>query len=60
MKKKKLLNLLKKDFEIDELKNIYLKAGSDWFDSGSDKIGSGFVEVVLPSEEQSVALKQSD
>ena len=36
--------------EIDELKNIYLKAGSDWFDSGSDKIGSGFVEVVPPSE----------
>ncbi len=36
--------------KIDELESIFLRSGSPWWESGGDKIGSGYVEVVPPSE----------
>ena len=36
--------------KIDELESVFLRSGSPWWESGGDKIGSGYVEVVPPSE----------
>ena len=36
--------------QIDELESVFLRSGSPWWESGGDKIGSGYVEVVPPSE----------
>ena len=36
--------------EIDELSSVYLRAGSNWWDRGADKIGSGFIEIAPPYE----------
>jgi len=36
--------------QIDELQSVFLRSGSNWWESGGDKIGSGYVEVVEPSE----------
>ena len=36
--------------QIDELSSVYLRAGSNWWDRGADKIGSGFIEVAPPYE----------
>ena len=32
--------------KIEELQSVYLRAGTEWWRSGSDKVGSGFVEIV--------------
>ena len=36
--------------QIDELESVFLRSGSPWWERGGDKIGSGYVEVVEPSE----------
>jgi len=36
--------------KIDELESVFLRSGSPWWESGGDKIGSGYVEVVPPSQ----------
>ena len=36
--------------EIDQLSSVYLRAGSNWWDRGADKIGSGFIEIAPPYE----------
>ena len=36
--------------QIDELESVFLRSGSPWWESGGDKIGSGYVEVVPPAE----------
>ena len=36
--------------KINELESVFLRSGSPWWESGGDKIGSGYVEVVPPSE----------
>ena len=40
----------KRLLKIDELESVFLRSGSPWWESGGDKIGSGYVEVVPPSE----------
>ena len=36
--------------QIEELESVFLRSGSPWWERGGDKIGSGYVEVVEPSE----------
>ena len=36
--------------QIDELESVFLRSGSPWWERGGDKIGSGYVEVVEPSQ----------
>ena len=40
--------------EIDELHSVYLRAGTEWWNAGADKIGGGFVEVA-PASERSIS-----
>ena len=39
---------------IDELNSVYLRAGTEWWNAGADKIGGGFVEVA-PASERSIS-----
>jgi multidrug efflux pump len=39
---------------IDELHSVYLRAGTEWWNAGADKIGGGFVEVA-PASERSIS-----
>ena len=39
-----------KFLEINELSSVYLRAGSNWWNRGADKVGSGFIEVAPPYE----------
>ena len=43
-------NIEKKFLETDGVGSVYLRAGTEWWNSGADKIGGGYVEVALPSE----------
>lgn len=55
LEKKEIIESIENEvLKIKELKSVYLKAGSRWWDGGSDKIGSGFVEVV-PASERSIS-----
>ena len=55
LEKKEIIESIENEvLKIEELKSVYLKAGSRWWDGGSDKIGSGFVEVV-PASERSIS-----
>ena len=45
---------------IEELSSTYLRSGSDWWNSGSDKIGGGFVEIAPPSERSITGLEVVD
>ena len=37
-------------FKIEGIKNVYLRSGSDWWESGADRIGGGFIETLEPSQ----------
>jgi len=43
-------NIEKKFLETEGVGSVYLRAGTEWWNSGADKIGGGYVEVALPSE----------
>ena len=45
---------------IDELSSTYLRSGSDWWNSGADKIGGGFVEIASPSKRSISGLEVVD
>ena len=36
--------------EVDGIKNVYLRSGSNWWQSGADRIGGGFIETLEPSQ----------
>ena len=36
--------------KIEGIKNVYLRSGSDWWESGADRIGGGFIETLEPSQ----------
>ena len=31
--------------EVEGIKNVYLRSGSNWWESGSDRVGGGFIEM---------------
>ena len=39
-----------KFLKIEGIKNVYLRSGSDWWESGADRIGGGFIETLEPSQ----------
>jgi multidrug efflux pump len=43
-------NIERKFLETEGVGSVYLRAGTEWWNSGADKIGGGYVEVALPSE----------
>ena len=43
-------NIEKKFLETEGVGSVYLRAGTEWWNSGADKIGGGYVEGALPSE----------
>ena len=49
-KQKKLLNRLKSVFKSRRYKNVYLRSGTNWWQSGADRIGGGFIETLEPSQ----------
>ena len=36
--------------EVQGIKNVYLRSGTNWWESGADRIGGGFVETLEPSQ----------
>tara|TARA_B100000965_G_scaffold105660_1_gene87158 strand:- start:411 stop:1904 length:1494 start_codon:yes stop_codon:yes gene_type:complete len=36
--------------EVEGIKNVYLRSGSNWWESGSDRVGGGFIETLEPSQ----------
>jgi len=36
--------------KVDGIKNVYLRSGSNWWQSGADRIGGGFIETLEPSQ----------
>jgi len=36
--------------EVEGIKNVYLRSGSNWWQSGADRIGGGFIETLEPSQ----------
>lgn len=52
---KEIIEIVEDRFlEIEELNSIYLRAGTEWWNGGADKIGGGYVEVV-PSSERDIS-----
>jgi multidrug efflux pump len=43
-------NIERKFLETEGVGSVYLRAGTEWWNSGADKIGGGYIEVALPSE----------
>tara|TARA_B100000073_G_scaffold274289_1_gene234240 strand:- start:904 stop:4008 length:3105 start_codon:yes stop_codon:yes gene_type:complete len=35
---------------VEGIKNVYLRSGSNWWQSGADRIGGGFIETLEPSQ----------
>ncbi|MDA9094279.1 efflux RND transporter permease subunit [Gammaproteobacteria bacterium] len=51
LESKKIIEVVEERLlQIDELESVFLRSGSPWWERGGDKIGSGYVEVVEPSE----------
>ena len=51
LESKEIIETVEKKFlAIEELQSVYLRAGSNWWQSGADKIGGGYVEVAAPSK----------
>ena len=36
--------------EVEGIKNVYLRSGTNWWESGADRIGGGFIETLEPSQ----------
>ena len=36
--------------KVEGIKNVYLRSGSNWWQSGADRIGGGFIETLEPSQ----------
>ena len=36
--------------EVEGIKNVYLRSGTNWWQSGADRIGGGFIETLEPSQ----------
>ena len=36
--------------KVEGIKNVYLRSGSNWWESGSDRVGGGFIETLEPSQ----------
>ena len=36
--------------KVEGIKNIYLRSGTNWWQSGADRIGGGFIETLEPSQ----------
>ncbi len=36
--------------KVEGIKNIYLRSGTNWWQSGADRIGGGFIETLDPSQ----------
>ena len=36
--------------EVGGIKNVYLRSGTNWWQSGADRIGGGFIETLEPSQ----------
>ena len=36
--------------QVDGVKNVYLRSGTNWWQSGADRIGGGFIETLEPSQ----------
>ena len=36
--------------EVEGIKNVYLRSGTNWWESGADRIGGGFVDTLEPSQ----------
>ncbi len=53
LESKEIIQRVEKELlKIDEISSVYLKSGSNWWQSDADKVGSGFIEVAPPSERQ--------
>jgi len=38
--------------KVEGIKNVYLRSGSNWWQSGADRIGGGFIETLEPSQRE--------
>ena len=48
---KEIIEEVEKRFlKIEGVKNVYLRSGSEWWQSGADRIGGGFIETLPPSQ----------
>ena len=48
---KKIIEQVEERFlEVEGIKNVYLRSGSNWWQSGADRIGGGFIETLEPSQ----------
>ena len=48
---KKIIEEVESRFlEVQGIKNVYLRSGTNWWESGADRIGGGFVETLEPSQ----------
>jgi multidrug efflux pump len=36
--------------KVEGIKNVYLRSGTNWWQSGADRIGGGFIETLEPSQ----------
>ena len=36
--------------QVEGIKNVYLRSGTNWWQSGADRIGGGFIETLEPSQ----------
>ena len=36
--------------EVEGIKNVYLRSGTNWWESSADRIGGGFIETLEPSQ----------
>ena len=36
--------------KVEGIKNVYLRSGSNWWESGSDRVGGGFIETLEHSQ----------
>ncbi|MDC1183578.1 efflux RND transporter permease subunit [Gammaproteobacteria bacterium] len=48
---KEIIEQVESEFlKIEGVGSVYLRAGTEWWNAGADKIGGGYVEVALPNE----------
>ena len=48
---KKIIEQVEERFlRVEGIKNVYLRSGTNWWQSGADRIGGGFVETLEPSQ----------
>jgi multidrug efflux pump len=48
---KKIIEQVEERFlKVEGIKNVYLRSGTNWWQSGADRIGGGFVETLEPSQ----------